>query len=166
MDGGDNYQCLEGKADANRMIMPYLNKFDWEETSENYFKQQFNFESNYLDNKLILLVRKIQAKRIKCYLCTDQDENRTKFLLNEMGFGNIFDGYFISYQIGYRKCNDNFWMHVIEKLKKDYQNIKPDEIVFFDDIQKNIDTASRIGIKTFLFKDTAQFEKDLNSVCM
>lgn len=158
---GENYQCLEGKADAEEVIAPFLKKFGWKETAKNHLEQQFKFERNYLDNNFIALIKQLRQKGVRCYLSTDQEKHRAKFLLNEMNFQSIFDGYFISCYIGHRKCQDNFWEHVVNALKKELPDIKPVEIVFFDDIQKNIDIALKFGMQAFLFKDMTQFEKDL-----
>lgn len=157
----ENHQCLEGKADAEEIIMPFLKKFGWKETAKNHLKQQFEFERKYLDNEFISLVKQLRQKGVKCYLSTDQEKHRARFLLNEMNFQRIFDGYFISCYIGYRKCQNDFWEHVMNALKKELPDIKPAEIVFFDDIQKNIDIALEYGIQAILFKNMTQFEKDL-----
>ncbi len=156
------YQCSEGKADAIKKITPFLKKFGWNDTAENYFKQQFNFEARYLDKELISLIQNFRNQSIKCYLGTDQEKNRIKFLLEGMNFSENFDGYFVSCFVGYRKCHDNFWIYVLENLKKQFQDIKSNEIVFFDDIQSNVDMASKHGIQAFLFTGMEKFYKDLN----
>ncbi len=158
---GDNDQCLEGKKDAEKLIMPFLKKFGWKDTAKNYLQQQFRFENDYLDKKFISLIQNFRNKNIKCYIGTDQEKNRAKFLLENMQFNKYFDGHFISCFVGYRKCHDNFWSYTLTELKKELQNIKPNEIVFFDDIQKNIDVASKHGIQAFLFIDINKFNKDL-----
>lgn len=162
--GSDNWKCLEGKASSEKIIVPYLEKFGWREAAEDYFKKQFQFEKKYLDQNIILQIKQLCNQGIKCYLSTDQIENRAEFFLNEMNFRDIFDGYFVSCYIGFRKRHDDFWIYVINKLKKELKGIKADEIVFFDDIQNNIDVASKFGIKAILFEDVIQFEKDLMSL--
>lgn len=161
---GSNDQCLEGKANAEKIIIPFLKKFGWKDTAKSYLQQQFQFESHYLDENFISLIQKLRDKNIKCYLSTDQEKNRAKFLLEEMNFRKKFDGHFISYNIGYRKCHDNFWIHVLEELKKELYDVKPNKIVFFDDIQNSIDVASKHGIQSFLFTDMKQFYKDLDKL--
>jgi len=58
---------------------------------------------------------------------------------------------------------------VIKPEKKIYQislellKIKPDEALFFDDRQRNIDGGKSIGIKSFLFIDNKKFIEDLRS---
>ncbi|MCK5332762.1 hypothetical protein KAJ41_02785 [Candidatus Parcubacteria bacterium] len=159
--GIDNWDCLEGKAIAEERIMPYLKKFGWKGTGQEYFKQQFKFEKQFLDQSLVSQIKQFQSQEIRCYLATDNEKVRAKFLLDEMDFGNIFDGYFISSYIGYRKRDNQFWKYVIDKLKNEMKEIEPQEIVFFDDIQNNIDVAERFGIIAFLFTDEIQFERDI-----
>lgn len=156
----DVKSCNEGKSDANEVISPYLKKFGWEGTAYDYFNQLFEFESKYLDEDLMLLIRQFQNKNIPCFLCTDQEKNRAEFLLNEMNFKNIFDGYFMSCDVGYRKCEDGFWLYVIDQLNKKNSNIKTEEIIFFDNDKENIDVALKFGIQAILFKNKEQFEKD------
>ena len=156
------YKCFEGKADALKNIMPFLNKIGWNDTAENYFKQQFEFESKYLDKDFISLIQNFRNQGLKCYIGTDQEKNRAKFLLEDMNFNESFDGHFISCLIGYRKCHDNFWTNVLEKLKKEFPDIKPSEIAFFDDIQDNVDVSYKYGIQSFLFTDMKKFNEDLN----
>ncbi|NGX52844.1 MAG: hypothetical protein KR126chlam5_01150 [Candidatus Anoxychlamydiales bacterium] len=163
-NGRDHHLCLEGKADIEKIIIPFLNKFGWQRTSKDYLKQQFQFESNYLDGNFISIINRLRKEGIKCFLCTDQEKNRAKFILKKMNFQNIFDGHFISYYIGYRKCHDNFWKYVIDELKKEFSDTRLGEIAFFDDIQNNVDTASKFGIQAYLFKDIQQFRKDLNTL--
>ncbi|EKE13886.1 MAG: HAD family hydrolase [uncultured bacterium] len=58
---------------------------------------------------------------------------------------------------------------VIKPEKKIYQisldmiKIKPEEAIFFDDRQSNIDGGLKVGIKSFLFVDNKKFIEDLKS---
>lgn len=161
-NGEDNVRCLEGKADSKETIMPYLQKFGWKGTAEQFLRQQFRFESRYLDKNIISLIGDLRRQGTICGLSTNQDKNRAKFLLKVLNFQNFFDKHFISCHIGFRKCNDNFWVKVIDNLTKEFLNLKLNEIVFFDDNQDSISAASKFGIQTFLFKNINQFEKDMD----
>lgn len=76
---GPNHQCLEGKADAEKIIMPFLKKFGWKGTAKSHLKQQFQFESKYLDKNFISLVKQLRENGIKCILSTDQENHRANF---------------------------------------------------------------------------------------
>jgi len=152
---------LKGKIDAKKAVIPYLKKIGWRKKAEKYFEMQLDFESQYLDSEFMLMIEKFQNRGMKCYLCTDQDKNRAKLLLNKLKFKDIFDGWFISSSIGYRKCEKDFWVYVISELKNKFPDVSPSEIVFFDDIQKNVDMASKFKIRSFLFKNKSKFKKDI-----
>ncbi len=154
--GEDSRQCLEGKADAQISILPYLEKFSWNGSAEDYFRKQFDFERKYLDESLMLLVEKFRSEGVKCYLCTDQMANRAKFILNDMDFESIFDGHFISCHVGFRKCHDGFWKHVVGYFEKEFPELRRDEIIFFDDIQNNVDVATKFGIRAMLYENIEQ----------
>ncbi len=49
-------------------------------------------------------------------------------------------------------------------LKRELGEISTDQILFFDDIQHNIDTALKFGIKAFLYTNRSQFEKDMEAL--
>lgn len=151
---GENNICSEWKADAKEKILPYLEKLWWKEWPEEYFSQQFEFERQYFDERFVPIITSIQKQWINCYLWTDQEQNRAKYLLDWLGFRDIFDGYFISCFIWSRKCSWEFWNRV-KKICTD------GEIVFFDDLRNNIDVAKKSWIQAFLFTDLDQFYSDM-----
>ena len=102
--GPDLIACLEGKANSRERIVPYLKNFGWEYSAEEYFRQQYAFEHNYLDLAMLGMVNKLRDKGVKCCLATDQDQQRAKYILESMNLGSIFDTNFTSCFIGARKC--------------------------------------------------------------
>lgn len=162
--GEDNARCLEGGADSRNMILPYLKKFSWNGSAVDYLSKQYDYESKYLDKDLVFMVKKLRNQGIKCCLCTDQDKNRAEYILNDMDFKNIFDKGYVSCYIGFRKCHENFWNFVIKDLKKEFPELNPGEILYFDDIQNNIEVALKFGIRAFLYKDIDRFKKDIGLV--
>lgn len=154
----------EGKADHKDLIAPYLKKFGWEYSADEYLQQQFRFEHEYLDKDMIGIVGQLSEQGVKCCLATDQEKNRAQYLLESMNFKTIFEFHFISCFIGGRKCHGHFWEYVIKELRSAPAGIDPDEIAFFDDLQENIDTALQFGVKAFLFETASQFKDDLISL--
>lgn len=159
---GDYRKCSEGKADELKLIIPYLQKFGWKKGAEEYFLEQFQFEAKYVDKDLLSTIKKLKKQNTQCYLATDQTKYRAEYILNDMGFKNIFDKHFLSYSIGYRKCHGEFWEYVLKELKKS-EKITAGEIAYFDNAQPNVDAAAKFGIKAFLFTNKTKFKKDLAS---
>ncbi|MFA5755120.1 MAG: HAD-IA family hydrolase [Candidatus Paceibacterota bacterium] len=149
-------QALVGKADVKKLIEPYLKKMKWEKGAHEYFIKQFNFEIQYLDRNMLSEIERLNKKGVKCFLCTDQEQHRLKFLKERTEFKSLFNGCFASSDIGFRKCEKGFWEHIIKK-----NNINPFETIFFDDREANINAAKGEGVKGFLFMDFANFKKNL-----
>ena len=53
----------------------------------------------------------------------------------------LFEKIFISYQLGFRKPEERAFRHVSKAF-----NIKPHEILFFDDVVENIEKANALGM--------------------
>lgn len=69
-----------------------------------------------------------------------------------------FDVLVWSYQLGIAKPDPAIYQHVLEKL-----GTAAEETIFIDDKQVNIDAASALGMKGFLFTDIQQLRKDLEA---
>jgi putative hydrolase of the HAD superfamily len=69
------------------------------------------------------------------------------------------DKIFISADLKMVKPDEDIYLYTLEKIGR-----KPEEIVFIDDKQENIDTAKRLGMHTILFKSLDQVEKDLENI--
>jgi len=107
----------------------------------------------------IKIVKKLKGKYVLGAL-TDQAKDAFQNLKKYHIF-DLFKIKVISCQIGYSKDENNtkIYEYAIKKSK-----VKPEEILFIDNSQKNLDNASKKDIKTLLFKDPKKLEKDLVSL--
>ncbi len=69
--------------------------------------------------------------------------------------GKQFDTIHKSHDIGHKKPNKEAYLHVLERI-----GAKPEECVFIDDLQINIDAANELGIKGILYTNFNQLKKD------
>jgi HAD superfamily hydrolase (TIGR01509 family) len=74
-------------------------------------------------------------------------------------FESNFDFGVMSWQIGYDKPDPQAFLKTLE-----LQHFKPEEVVFIDDTQKNIDAARSLGIKSILFENNPQLLSELRSL--
>lgn len=61
-------------------------------------------------------------------------------------FTNAFDGLFLSHEIHERKPNASYFEQVVKAM-----NAEPNEVLFIDDTQENLDSAAALGFQTLLF---------------
>jgi len=69
----------------------------------------------------------------------------------------IFDYYFLSFELGCRKPDPRIYEIALETLE-----LKPDQVVFVDDRRENVDTAEQLGFRALLFTDTETLTHDLD----
>jgi putative hydrolase of the HAD superfamily len=140
-------ECELGRADLKETIKPYLAEWGWKGTMDELLS--FWFDEGYkLDSKAIELVKEIKKDKI-LVLATNQEEYRVEFMKKQMGLEKIFDFTVGSYQAGYFKDNPEFYKYIFGLLPE----IKPEEMLFLDDREKNIKVAESLGIKAVLYKN-------------
>lgn len=63
-------------------------------------------------------------------------------LLNDVGLAKYFERTFASYEIGYFKPDHNGYRYVLSEMQ-----VSPDEVLFIDDNQINVEGAAAVGIR-------------------
>ncbi len=85
-------------------------------------------------------------------------EQSGPFLWNN--FTEKFDALFLSYEMGCRKPNPEYYDRVLDAM-----GALPEEVLFIDDTQANLDTAAEMGLHTWLFNiQEGDLEKELPAV--
>ncbi len=148
--------CIIGKADLIESVKPWLPKWKWAGTADEFLQYWFKAEHN-VDEKLITVVQQLREKGIKCYLATNQEKYRTKYMKEEMKFKELFNHVFSSADIGYKKPESEFYKFILAKIENEYK-IYPHEIMFFDDSQENAAEAKRLNINAHFYKNFEDFE--------
>ncbi|RJQ25867.1 HAD family hydrolase [Candidatus Parcubacteria bacterium] len=144
-----------GKADLKKEIKKYLGVWGWKRSLEELLT--YWFQGNDLDLRVIEVIKKLRSQGIKCYLCTNQEKYRARYLINDLGFKSVFDNIFVSSFIGYKKPQREFFEHVMRELPE----IKKGEILFWDDREKYIEGAKKFGFKTELYINFEGFREKI-----
>jgi len=75
----------------------------------------------------------------------------TGYLLNKFGtngFFHLFDRTYFSFELGMRKPNPDIFEHVIDNEK-----LVPAETLFIDDVEANIITAEKLGLRVYHLRE-------------
>src|SRR5438105_4917356 len=102
--------CLVGKADTKEKIAPYLQRWGWQGSVDDFLEYWFSHES-HRNEPLLAYVRELRRQGIACYIATLQEQYRTAYIWEQMEFGKDFDGIFSSAHIGYEKTSPEFFQH-------------------------------------------------------
>ncbi len=152
----DFLDCELGKKDLKEALAPYLPKWKWQGSMDELLK--FWFSGSRKDEEVIKIIENIRKSGIICVLSTKQEKYRVEYFKNELGLGKLFDFIVSTHQVRVFKDNPEFYREILKKLPE----IKPSEILFFDDREKNIKAAEILGIKSILFKSIEDLKEIKN----
>lgn len=144
-------ECLVGEADLKESIAPYLTSFGWkgsvDELLEYWFAEEYE-----LNHDLINYVGKLRNSGIRVMLATNQEKYRTQYMLEHMGFEGVFDKVYSSAHLGLKKPAVEFFARLVDDMC-----VNKDEVLFWDDDQRNIDGALEYGIHAEFYEDYDSF---------
>ncbi|MEL0623463.1 HAD family phosphatase [Marinomonas arenicola] len=121
------------------------------------FKQAFQAWPKGLFSGALELVQSIKPHYHRAVLSNTNAAHWSR-LMNEMGLAGNFHSYFASHLIGSVKPDRAIYDYVLDALQ-----VAPDEILFIDDNQINIDMAQSMGIQAYRVKGVEEAKSVLNS---
>jgi putative hydrolase of the HAD superfamily len=98
-------------------------------------------------------------KKYKIAILSNFTSGLERFLKDVLNIHHLFDVVVNSYNLKISKPNPKIYLHTLEKL-----NVKLEEAVFVDDMERNTKAAEELGIKSIIFQDFEQFKTDLNKI--
>lgn len=110
-------------------------------------------------------VTKIIPKLTKNYtlaILNNEGEEWDDYSRNKEYFYKYFNVFVSSYEVHDSKPNPNIYTLLIKRLAK--KNILPNQCIYIDDRQNNLDTGSYFGFTTILYKNSKQLKKDLKKL--
>ncbi len=149
--------CLVGKADLKESVAPYLVSFGWKGNVDEFLEYWFK-AGHSLDEALMGYVQKLRNSGIHVVLATNQEKYRTQYMLEHMGFAGAFDKIYSSAHLGLKKPAVEFFAKVVDDMGTDKDNI-----LFWDDDQRNIDGALEYGIHAEFYSDYESFLESMKS---
>ncbi|MBX9765269.1 HAD family phosphatase, partial [Patescibacteria group bacterium] len=108
-----------------------------------------------LDQELIALIRELK-KKYKIGLLSNFTAPWLREVLDENKLWDLYDEHIISSEHKLVKPDSAIYKKMLSML-----DVAPEETIFADDRQINIDAAKKVGMRAFLFTTTEAFKKDL-----
>ena len=112
-----------------------------------------------LNKSMVSLLKKV-SKKYTC-ACLTNNFKKKNFTFNRIK--NNFDYIFESSKIGLRKPEKEIYLYVLKKMR-----VKPEEILFIDDLGINLKPARELGFITYKFRNTEDtidfFKKNLSKI--
>jgi epoxide hydrolase-like predicted phosphatase len=118
-----------------------------------------NYEANVIiDKNVEKIIKKIRNKGYITALLSNIVKP-SAVINQKKGFYKLFKPKILSCYVNMRKPEIRIYKITLKKLR-----MKPEECLFIDDNEKNLKPAKKLGIKTILFKNSRQLEKDLRKL--
>ncbi len=107
-----------------------------------------------INNQVYDFVKEYKSLGYMLVIASNASKGSFEWRNSKFGLMDIFDGRIISSDIGMRKPSKKFFQYMIDVLGH-----KPEEILFVDDSDVNIKTASDLGIKCIKYEDESSLDK-------
>lgn len=111
-----------------------------------------------LDHELVSLLRRLRG-RYKTALLSNAPAELAQVLVDEFGIGNCFDAVVISAAVGVAKPDPAIYRLTLARL-----GVAPEEAVFIDDTQPNVEAAVALGMVGIHYRDNATLCRDLSQI--
>jgi HAD superfamily hydrolase (TIGR01509 family) len=134
--------CLTGD-DFGAAMRDVLRQFEISAPLEEVFDPDFWIE---VRKPMLDAVRVVRDLGLHCGLATNQQNLRGSYMRSSLGFDQIFDEQFYSFELGFAKPEAGYFKAIMNRI-----DVAPDRVLFIDDHEGNVAGASEIGIHSELF---------------
>jgi putative hydrolase of the HAD superfamily len=105
------------------------------------------------------LLYRLKAKGYPLYCLSNMHRASLEYIQRAHRFWDVFSGTVFSCSSNLCKPEAGIYAHLLQTY-----GLEANETLFMDDVQKNLDGAAKLGIKTLLFKNAAQCERELGQL--
>jgi putative hydrolase of the HAD superfamily len=149
---GEFPECQRGSKDLKVEFEKYLPKWGWQKSVDEFLSYWFTNDV-IADTEVLKEVAGIRARGLKCYLATDQEKYRAEYLTTTLKLSDVFDDCFFSYDIRHLKSSPEYFKEILKRT-----GLRPEEIAYFDDDRKNVETAKTLGINAVFYTTIADLQ--------
>ncbi len=110
-------------------------------------------------NPPVLKIMKQLKSKHRLVLLSNTDVMRFGFVKRKFPEILIFDAYVLSYEVGLMKPHPNIYIEALKKVQS-----KPEEAVFIDDREENVQAAFELGIQAVHFKPETDLALELKKL--
>lgn len=138
---------ITGQADLHETLVRVWPQLNCEGEPRAFMEYWFAADS-HVDHDVLALVGDWRKRGRKAFLATNQEHHRARHLWDRVALKDHFDGMIYSAALGVAKPDALFFDRAREKLSAD-----PSEILFFDDVVRNVEGAASAGWNAMHYKN-------------
>jgi putative hydrolase of the HAD superfamily len=107
------------------------------------------------------LLYRLKRKGHPLYCLSNMHFASIEYLEQTHTFWDVFQGRVISCRLQLCKPEAGIYEHLLQTYA-----LEPGKTLFIDDVQKNLDAAAKLGIRTLRFENAAQCERELRKLAL
>lgn len=146
------FDLMRGKISEDEYIEHLTKGAD---VSKEKIKESFRKNINIPVEGTMDIIKKLESN-YNLILLSDYPKEWKEFLLENNKEIQIFKIKYFSCDYGRIKSDGDFFEYVLKDL-----NINPKDSIFIDDLERNVETASKYGIEGIIFENSKQLEEEL-----
>lgn len=148
---------MRGKHSEDEYCSYLLEGTNWN-ISIDELKKVFRRNLNIPVPGVMQIIKELKNK-YKLILLSDYVKEWKEWLFERNFELSIFDYMYFSYEHKKLKSDEGTFQFIIDTL-----NLKPEETIFIDDLEKNVANAQKSGINGIVFKDANQLRDELHKL--
>ena len=133
----------------------YVKEFELDRTLVNQFFFHL-YNTQEIIEGTVDLIKRLSDAQYPVYALTNNIIENVKYLKSQFDFWYFFIGAIVSAEVQYLKPNKEIYQLLCDRYK-----LEPNETIFIDDYQPNVDSAISFGLKALQFLSAKQCEEDL-----
>ncbi len=88
------------------------------------------------------IVGALRASGVRCCLATNQDVHRASYMRETLGYDDLLDESFYSFELGVAKPDPPYFTGILDRL-----GVGAAEVMFVDDNGRNVEAARSVGLQ-------------------
>ena len=98
------------------------------------------------DDQILNVIERLRARGTHVALATNQQAHRAGFMSEALGYAELFDDPFYSWEMGYAKPDPEYFRSTLDRL-----GLAGENVLFIDDHQSNVSAAMSAGLHARVF---------------
>ncbi|HVB28468.1 MAG TPA: HAD family phosphatase [Terriglobia bacterium] len=161
-DFEDRHELVVGRFETGRLSLDrYLDRtifYRSRDFGKDGFKACMLDQSEPIEGTLEVVERLARSARYLMGTLNNESRELNHYRIEHFGLRQYFSVFMSSCFLGVKKPEDEMF-----RLALDLSQRKPEECLFIDDRELNVECAARLGLQTVHFENAAQLDRDLHS---
>jgi len=133
---------------------PVLSKWNVDLSEEAFWDYWFKAEA--VSESMVDFAKELKKRNIKVFLLSNNFKERAEYYGHYPWIHDVVDKTYFSWKTGLVKPSPEAWKLVLTE-----NNLKPEECLYFDDQDKNIEASKSVGIDSFMFTNEQELQETI-----